>query len=145
MDCESLRIMALGPRRLHCPCHLLSDVGASSGESSDMRCCGVWASVITKRCDEVWPTLPHKYNYLTLKGEGEWCLTSIKSDIVKVRLRTEWFLESPHLNDINISLAVTALECAVSLRLYLEAADEVVSCEQLVEYEFKCVIPAGLI
>lgn len=38
-----------------------------------------------------------------------------------------------------------AVECGVSLWLYLEAADEVVSCEQLVEYEFKRVIPAGLV
>lgn len=35
--------------------------------------------------------------------------------------------------------------CAIFLKLYLETANEVVSCEQLVENEFKGVIPAGLI
>lgn len=34
---------------------------------------------------------------------------------------------------------------STSLQLYLEPADEVVSCEQLVEYELKGVVSAGLI
>lgn len=33
----------------------------------------------------------------------------------------------------------------LSFWLYLESANEVVSCQQLVEYEFEWVIPAGLI
>lgn len=36
-------------------------------------------------------------------------------------------------------------QCGTSLRFYLEPADEVVSREQLVEYELKGVVSAGLV
>lgn len=54
------------------------------------------------------------------------------------------FLVSPCFNDTNRRYSSDQWYVK-SLCLYLETANEVISCEQLIEYEFKCVLPAGLI